>query len=132
VFTTRRGLLVGAAVLAAAGCSTPEARIIEPDPELAQTLSGAYRLAQAAEALGETDILADHNAHIATLERLLKPASLAITIDADAPADRTALAAMEAEASAQAADACLLTDTDFAVVLGEVAACRAAHAAVLA
>ncbi|HEX2144492.1 MAG TPA: hypothetical protein VHG10_08290, partial [Glycomyces sp.] len=73
MFTTRRGLLVGAAVLAAAGCTETPVKIIESDADLTALLHGARALASAAEALGYTDIAGDHLTHVETLERLLLP-----------------------------------------------------------
>ncbi|MCC3762185.1 hypothetical protein K3N28_03745 [Glycomyces sp. TRM65418] len=131
MFTTRRGLLVGAAVLAAAGCTREPAKIITSDADLTAALRTARSLAQGAEALGFSDIAEDHLTHAATLERLLRPASIGEEAT-EAPADVAALAEAEAAGSREAADACLATDSDYAVLLGEIAAARAAHAAVLA
>jgi hypothetical protein len=50
----------------------------------------------------------------------------------EAPTDAAALAEAESIGSREAADSCLSTDSDYAVLLGEISACRAAHAAVLA
>lgn len=131
MFTTRRGLLIGAAALSAAGCTRPPATIIEIDTDLTAALRAARDLSEAAEALGYNDIAEDHRTHAATLERLLKPnvveggAELQIGDDAG-------LAAAETQAGDQARQACLTTEGDYAVVLGEIAASRAAHAAVLA
>lgn len=131
MFTTRRGLLVGAAVLAAAGCTEETAQIITSDADLTTALRTARSLAQGAEALGYSEIAEDHRTHIATLERLLKPS----TVDEEetgAPADAEALAEAESAGSDEAAQSCLSTDSDYAVVFAEIAACRAAHAAVIA
>jgi hypothetical protein len=131
VFTTRRGLLVGAAVLTAAGCTRETAQIITSDADLTAALRTARSLAQAADALGFGEIADDHLTHVATLERLLRPNVVAETA-ADLPADAAGLAEAEAAASREAGSACLETDSDYAVLLGEIAACRAAHAAVIA
>lgn len=131
MFTTRRALLVGAAALAAAGCTRETAAIIIADPDLSDALRTARALAHNAEALGYSDIAQDHLTHAATLERLLLP-NVVAEETVEAFADAAELAAAEAEASTDAVYACLGTDTDFAVVFGEIAASRAAHAAVLA
>lgn len=130
MFTTRRGLLVGAAALAAAGCTREQAQIITSDADLTAALRTARALAKGAEALGYGDIAQDHLTHVETLERLLLPNAVAEE-EAAAPADAAALAEAEATGSREAADSCLATESDFAVVLGEIAAARAAHAAVL-
>ncbi|MBO3731189.1 hypothetical protein [Glycomyces niveus] len=131
MFTTRRGLLVGAAVLTAAGCTRETAHIITSDADLTAALRTARTLAAAGDALGYGDFAEDHRTHAATLERLLKPNVVAEEIG-ELPADAAALAEAESAGSKEAGDACLSTDSDYAVVLGEIAACRAAHAAVLA
>ncbi|MEU6859429.1 hypothetical protein AB0B28_11240 [Glycomyces sp. NPDC046736] len=131
MFTTRRGLLVGAAVLAAAGCTREKAQIIISDADLTAALHTARALAQGAEALGYSDIAQDHLAHVSTLERLLRPGKVG-EVEAALPADATALAEAERTGSAEAAEACLKTGTKYAVLFGELAASRAAHAAVLA
>ncbi|WP_158299669.1 hypothetical protein [Glycomyces paridis] len=131
MFTTRRGLLVGAAVLAAAGCTRETATIITSDADLTAALRTARALAAGAESLGYGDIAQDHLTHAATLERLLRPNTVGEEA-APSYADAAALAEAETEGGREAADACLGTDSDYAVVLGEIAACRAAHAAVLA
>jgi hypothetical protein len=131
VFTTRRGLLVGAAALAAAGCTREQAQIITSDADLTAALRTARILAKGAEALGYSEIAQDHLTHVETLERLLLPGTVPEE-EVRAPADAAALAEAEAAGGLEAADACLATDSDFAVVLGEIAASRAAHAAVIA
>lgn len=131
MFTTRRGLLVGAAVLAAAGCTRDKAQIIISDADLTAALHTARALAQGAEALGYSDIAQDHLTHVATLERLLRPSKVG-ELEAALPADAAALAEAEQTGSREAADACLQTGSDYAVLFGELAASRAAHAAVLA
>ncbi|HEU5129860.1 MAG TPA: hypothetical protein VFU12_17910 [Glycomyces sp.] len=132
MFTTRRGLLVGAAVLAAAGCTETPAKIIDSDDDLTTALRRARALSRAAEALGYDDVAADHLAHAATLERLLLPRSVGDG-DAEEPiADAVALAEAETAASGEAREACLTTTGDYAVLFGEIAASRAAHAAVIA
>jgi HPt (histidine-containing phosphotransfer) domain-containing protein len=130
VFTTRRGLLIGAAVLAAAGC-TEQAQIITADADLTAALRTARALARGAEALGYTEIAEDHRTHAATLERLLRP-SVVEDEESEAPADAEALAAAESAGSAEAAESSMTTLSDYAVLLGEIAASRAAHAAVIA
>ncbi|GAB3647299.1 hypothetical protein GCM10028833_10980 [Glycomyces tarimensis] len=95
-------------------------------------LRTARALARAAEALGYTDIAGDHLAHVETLERLLLPNVIGDEGEGAAIADVAALAEAEAEGSREAGESCLATVTDYAVLLGEIAACRAAHAAVLA
>ncbi|GAB4007243.1 hypothetical protein GCM10029992_60420 [Glycomyces albus] len=130
MFTTRRGLLIGAAALSAAGCTRPPATITASDPDLTAALRAARDLSEAAEALGYDDIADDHRTHASTLERLLRPnvveggAGLEIGDDA-------ALVEAEAQAGDEARQACLTTESDYAVVFGEIAASRAAHAAVL-
>ncbi len=131
MFTTRRGLLVGAAVLTAAGCTRETAQIITSDADLTTALRTARSLAEAADALGFGEIADDHLTHVATLERLLRPNVVAEEA-ADLPADAAGLAEAEAAASREAGSACLATVSDYAVLLGEIAACRAAHAAVIA
>jgi len=131
VFTTRRGLLVGAAALAAAGCTRETAQIITSDADLTAALRTARALAQGAEALGYNEIAQDHLTHAETLERLLLP-NVVAEEEAEAPADAAALAEAEAAGSREASDACLATDSDFAVLFGEIAASLAAHAEVLA
>jgi hypothetical protein len=131
VFTTRRGLLVGAAVLTAAGCTRETAQIITSDADLTAALRTARSLAHGAETLGFSEIAEDHLTHVATLERLLRPNTISEE-DAPAPADAAALAEAESAGSREAADSCLATDSDYAVLLGEISASRAAHAAVLA
>lgn len=131
MFTTRRALLVGAVALAAAGCTSEQATIVISDPDLVAALRSARTLARSAEALGFNDIAQDHRTHAATLERLILPNAIGEEDGAALP-DAAALAEAEAAASTEAADACLGTDTDYAVVFGEIAASRAAHAAVLA
>jgi hypothetical protein len=131
VFTTRRGLLVGAAVLTAAGCTRETAHIITSDADLTAALRSARTLAAASDALGFGDFAEDHLTHAAALERLLRPNAVADETG-ELPADAAALAEAEAAASQEAGDACLTTASDYAVLLGEIAACRAAHAAVLA
>jgi len=131
VFTTRRGLLVGAAVLTAAGCTRETAQIITSDADLTAALRTARSLAIGAEALGYSEIAQDHLTHAATLERLLLPGVVAEE-EVAAPADAEALAEAEATGSREASDACLATDSDYAVLLAEIAAARAAHSAVLA
>ncbi|SDD20989.1 hypothetical protein [Glycomyces harbinensis] len=133
MFTTRRGLLIGAVALAAAGCTRETAQIITSDADLTTALNTARWLAAAADALDFGDLAEDHRAHVTTLERLLRPNVVPVVEDlGQLPADDAALAEAEATGSRQAADACLATESDFAVVLGEIAASRAAHAAVLA
>ncbi|WP_026929245.1 hypothetical protein [Glycomyces tenuis] len=132
MFTTRRGLLVGAAVLATAGCTDTPVKLIESDADLTALLRGARSLASAAESLGYTDIAADHTAHIETLERLLLPNVVEEEEAAPSIADAAALAEAESEASGVAREACLTTTGDYAVLFGEIAASRAAHAAVIA
>lgn len=131
MFTTRRGLLVGAAVLTAAGCTRETAHIITADADLTAALHTARMLAAAADALGFGEFAEDHLTHAATLERLLRPNTVGDQTG-ELPADNAALAEAESAASKEAGDACLSTDSDYAVLLGEIAACRAAHAAVLA
>lgn len=131
MFTTRRGLLVGAAVLTAAGCTRETAHIITSDADLTAALHTARTLAAAAEALGFVEFAEDHLTHAATLERLLRP-NVVADETGEVPADTAALAEAESAGSQEAGDACLTTDSDYAVLLGEIAACRAAHAAVLA
>ena len=131
MFTTRRGLLVGAAALAAAGCTRETAQIITSDADLTAALRTARALAQGAEALGYNEIAQDHLTHAETLERLLLP-NVVAEEEAEAPADAAALAEAEAAGSREASDACLATDSDFAVLFGEIAASLAAHAEVLA
>ncbi|MCH7230487.1 hypothetical protein L0U85_06400 [Glycomyces sp. L485] len=132
MFTTRRGLLVGAAALAAAGCTETPAKIIESDDDLAAALRTARALAQAAESLGYTDVAGDHLAHIATLERLLLPDAIPEDDAGPTVTDAAALAEAESEGSAEARESCLTTTSAYAVLLGEIAASREAHAAVLA
>ncbi|HLU29027.1 MAG TPA: hypothetical protein VKZ65_11350 [Glycomyces sp.] len=132
MFTTRRGLLVGAAALAAAGCTETPAKIIDSDDDLTAALRRARSLSRDAEALGYPDIAADHLAHAATLERLLLPSTIGEG-EPEAPlADAAALAEAEAAACEEAREACLTTTGDYAVLFGEIAASRAAHAAVIA
>ncbi|WP_158630286.1 hypothetical protein [Glycomyces terrestris] len=130
MFTTRRGLLIGAAALAAAGC-TEQAQITISDADLTAALRTARALAQGAEALGYSEIAADHRTHAETLERLLRPSSISEE-KAEPPADAEALAAAETAGSAEAAASCMTTESDYAVLFGEIAASRAAHAAVIA
>ncbi|WP_026924612.1 hypothetical protein [Glycomyces arizonensis] len=132
MFTTRRGLLVGAAVLAAAGCTETPAKIIDSDDDLTAALRQARSLSRAADSLGYADIAGDHLAHVATLERLLLPDAVEAEEAAGAIADAAALAEAEAAASDEARESCLTTTSDFAVLFGEIAASRAAHAAVIA
>ncbi|THV43245.1 hypothetical protein [Glycomyces buryatensis] len=133
MFTTRRGLLVGAAILAAAGCTETPAQIITPNADLTAALRTARSLARASESLGYSDIANDHSAHVETIEKILLPNVLPQE-DAEGadPSDPAALADAETAGSTEAAESCLATDTDYALLLGEIAACRAAHAAVLA
>lgn len=131
MFTTRRGLLVGAVVLTAAGCTQETAQIITSDADLTAALRTARSLAQAADALGFGEIAEDHLTHVATLERLLRP-NVVAEETVEVPADTAGLAEAESAASREAGSACLATESDYAVLLGEIAACRAAHAAVLA
>ncbi|HEX2145702.1 MAG TPA: hypothetical protein VHG10_14470 [Glycomyces sp.] len=130
MFTTRRGLLVGAAVLTAAGCTEETAQIITSDADLTAALHTARSLARAADALGYSEIAQDHQAHVATLERLLRPNEVTEET-AEVPADAAALAEAEAAGGSEAAESCLATESNYAVLLGEIAACRAAHAAVI-
>ncbi len=123
--------MFGAAALTAAGCTPTKATLIASDPDLIAALRTARDLAQASEALGYDDFAADHHAHIETLERLLRPSGISEQAAPDI-ADAAALVEAEAAGSREAADACLATDGDYTVVFGEIAACRAAHAAVLA
>ncbi|MFB9660562.1 hypothetical protein ACFQS3_17620 [Glycomyces mayteni] len=132
MFTTRRGLLVGAAVLTAAGCTGQTGQIITADADLTAALRTARALAQGAEALGYNEIAEDHRTHAATLERLLRPSRVAEEEEAAALADAGALADAETAGSAEAAEACMTTQSDYAVLFGEIAASRAAHAAVIA
>ncbi|NUQ89775.1 MULTISPECIES: hypothetical protein [Glycomyces] len=131
MFTTRRGLLIGAAVLTAAGCTGQTGQITTADADLTAALRTARALAQGAEALGYNEIAEDHRTHAATLERLLRPNAIAEDETA-APADAAALADAETAGSAEAAEACMTTESDYAVLFGEIAASRAAHAAVIA
>ena len=131
MFTTRRGLLIGAAVLTAAGCTKETAQIITADADLTAALRTARSLAQGAQTLGFGEIAEDHLTHVATLERLLLPGAVGEE-SAEAPADAAALAEAESVGSREAAESCLATESDYAVLLGEISACRAAHAAVLA
>jgi hypothetical protein len=130
VFTTRRGLLIGAAVLVAAGC-TEQAQITTSDADLTAALRTARALAQGAEALGYSEIAEDHLTHAATLERLLRPNAISED-EVETPADAEALAAAETAGSAEAAESSMTTQSDYAVLFGEIAASRAAHAAVIA
>ncbi|MEU5870045.1 hypothetical protein AB0A73_00620 [Glycomyces sp. NPDC047369] len=131
MFTTRRGLLIGAAVLTAAGCTGQTGQITTADADLTAALRTARALAQGAEALGYNEIAEDHRTHAATLERLLLPNAISEE-EAAAPADAAALADAETAGSAEAAEACMTTQSDYAVLFGEIAASRAAHAAVIA
>ena len=131
MFTTRRGLLIGAALLSAAGCTRPPATIAVSDADLTAALRAARDLAAGAEALGHDGIAADHRAHAATLERLLKPDAVEGGAGMEI-GDDAALAEAETRAGEEARLACLATAGDYAVVFGEIAASRAAHAAVLA
>ncbi|WP_344485391.1 hypothetical protein [Glycomyces endophyticus] len=130
MFTTRRALLMGAAVLAAAGC-TEQAQITTSDADLTAALRTARALAQGAEALGYGEIAEDHRTHAATLERLLRPNAITEE-EVAAPADAEALAAAETAGSDEAAESCMTTQSDYAVLFAEIAASRAAHAAVIA
>lgn len=132
MFTTRRGLLVGAAVLTAAGCTETPVKFIDSDADLTTLLRGARTLALASDSLGYTDIAADHRAHAETLERLLLPTVVEAETEETAIADAAALAEAESGASDEAREACLTTTGDYAVLFGEIAASRAAHAAVVA
>ncbi|GAB3222848.1 hypothetical protein GCM10027447_10010 [Glycomyces halotolerans] len=132
MFTTRRGLLIGAALVAAAGCTESPAKIIVTDSDLTAALKSARTLADAAEALGFTDIATDHRTHAETLERLLKPNVVAATEPESAIGDVEALAEAETAGSREATESCLTTESGYAVLFGEIAASRAAHAAVLA
>lgn len=133
MFTTRRGLLAGAAVLAAAGCTRDKAQIIVSDADLTTALNTARWLAAAADALDFGGLAEDHRVHASTLERLLGPNAVPELTDlGQLPADAAALAEAETAGSEEAAESCLATESDYAVLLGEISACRAAHAAVLA
>ncbi|GAA1673825.1 hypothetical protein GCM10009830_20200 [Glycomyces endophyticus] len=121
---------MGAAVLAAAGC-TEQAQITTSDADLTAALRTARALAQGAEALGYGEIAEDHRTHAATLERLLRPNAITEE-EVAAPADAEALAAAETAGSDEAAESCMTTQSDYAVLFAEIAASRAAHAAVIA
>lgn len=115
-----------------AGCTETPAQIIESDDDLTAALQKARVLALAAEALGYTDIAGDHLVHIETLERLLRPNVVEDDGAGQSIADAAALVEAEIEASDEARESCLTTTTDYAVLFGEIAASRAAHAAVIA
>lgn len=140
-YRRREFLLAGlAAVLSTSACSAvpgqngslDSTEVLRPVLKTARRLTAAYQAAAEAEPelKNSLEMLRDnHSEHVKILQKLLGES------DGDAPsADAESLESLrEAESAAakDAAKACAGAPADYAVLLGEIAACRATHHDVL-
>lgn len=138
----RRELLVAglASVLATSACSVVpgQSGTLDSSEVLRPVLSTARRLAAAHEALAASassareslEMMRDnHSEHVQVLEKLL-----GVSSEGSEPGDIDSLESLrdaESAATDQAAKACAGAPDDYAVLLGEIAACRATHHDVL-
>ncbi len=152
---TRRGVLTGlagtATGLALAGCwpATKPAAQHSPHP-LTPVLAGTTALAERYRATVTaypdlaarlTPLLADHEAHIEALHKAIGTPDAsasaspgASVVASPAPDPAGALAALrkaEQTGQADAVTACLTAASDYAGLIGSIAACRATHLEVL-
>jgi len=146
--TSRRDLLRALAAVGAAGVlagcgllATPEP---DPDPLLGlltetQALLAAYDQVIAADpqnAAKLQPVRETHTAHLAALTAMISPPGVQSSPSASASAATSAasvadLKKAESTAAKSAYDACLATTAARATLLGEIAAARATHVAVL-
>ncbi|NUR71656.1 MAG: twin-arginine translocation signal domain-containing protein [Hamadaea sp.] len=144
VATTRRDLLRALAAVGAAGvlagCDLLAAPEPDPDPLLGlltetRALLTAYDQVIAADAQSAAKlqpIRATHEAHLTALTAMISPPSPTATPSSTTTAASVAdLKRAETTAAKTAYDACLATTPARATLLGEIAAARATHLAVL-
>ncbi|TQL78737.1 hypothetical protein FB566_4329 [Stackebrandtia endophytica] len=139
---TRRVVLLGAAAATLSGCSLlsrDQVAVVDETPVLQPVLDFAAdqiaRLTAAVDGGAPNDatlvMLRDnHLAHAGELARIIGVDVPEGSADVDGDLLPT-LNRLEAEGTQQATDACLETTPEFAVLLGEIAACRASHSDVL-
>jgi hypothetical protein len=135
-------VLLGTVAVALTGCglrSEPtmivdHTGILRPILQTAADQAAGYQAAVDSGS-GHTETLemlrANHSEHVTTLAKLTgvsAPEGTAADLGDDPLAT---LLAAERDAAGQAGTACVETILDYAVVLGEIAACRAAHVDVL-
>lgn len=136
----REFLLAGlAVVLSTSACSLVPGQsgdldtteVLRPVLKTARDLARAYDAAAAASnGKAALEMLRDnHSAHAEALAELLGESTKADAIEDGWSVDR--LRKAEAKAVEQAVDACVGAPSDYAVLLGEIAACRASHRDVL-
>jgi hypothetical protein len=142
---SRRDLLRALAAIGAAGvlagCDLLAAPEPEPDPLLGlltetKALLAAYDgiIAADAQSAAKLQPLREtHAAHVAALTSMISPPSATPTTSATVTAASVAdLKKAETTAAKSAYDACLATTPQRSTLLGEIAAARATHLAVLA
>ena len=138
----RRELLVAsvAAVVSASGCSAlgSQQEPLVADGALRPVLKTARAMVAAYEAVAESDgadkktldVLRDnHNEHVKALAKLVGESASADAKPAAGSLEE--LRTAESKAKREAVDACVSAPTQYAVLLGEIAACRASHHDVL-
>jgi hypothetical protein len=146
---TRRELLRTLAAVGAAGvlagCDLLKTPPPEPDPLLdflaeTRALASLYAAAVATAQPDLANLLAPirdaHTAHATALTQMINPPSGTPTpppsgAASATPATKEALLAVEKTAAKKAYDTCLTVPASRATLLGEIAAARATHAAVL-
>ncbi|MEV0270830.1 twin-arginine translocation signal domain-containing protein [Hamadaea sp. NPDC050747] len=140
--TSRRDLLRALAAVGAvgvlAGCDLLAAPEPDPDPLLGlltetRALLTAYDQVIAADSQSAAKlqpIRATHEAHLTALTAMISPPTPSAT-PAASGASVADLKKAEATAAKSAYDACLATTPERATLLGEIAAARATHLAVL-
>lgn len=138
-FRRRSVLLFGLAAVVAstAGCTdSGNARVLDGKPpsevlESARGLRAAYdSLLDASPDLTEvlTPLRDNHQAHVELLTRLLGQDDVEASPEDDWTVDSTsALRDLESTHFNSARDSCVAAVDEFAVALGEIAACRASH-----
>ncbi|NUO55134.1 MAG: twin-arginine translocation signal domain-containing protein [Hamadaea sp.] len=142
--TSRRDLLRALAAVGAvgvlAGCDLLAAPEPDPDPLLGlltetRALLTAYDQVIAADSQSAAKlqpIRTTHEAHLTALTAMISPPTPSATPAASGAAVSVAdLKKAEATAAKSAYDACLATTPERATLLGEIAAARATHVAVL-
>lgn len=140
-YRRRHFLLAGlAVVLSTPACSAVPGQsgsldgteVLRPVLKSARELVAAYKAAAASvpEAKKSLDVLrGNHSEHVKALEKLLgEPDEPARQLDGGSLAG---LRRAESRAAKDAAKACVGAPDEFAVLLGEIAACRASHHDVL-
>lgn len=141
---TRRAVLLSAATATLGGCALLHREpvpIVDETPVLRSVLDSAVNqsaglqtaLDSGAPATATLEMVRDdHLAHVAELSRILglDPESVDTTTT-DGEDTLQALLNSETEAYEQAVTACIDAPPQYAVLLGEIAACRASHVDVL-